>query len=205
MTMNDSNSNSNSNNRSIDTGKHYSPKYKRFYNDKYYYKDHEYDGPSRRNAYRDKSSSLDPLRALDKRIKYINRLQKTLEKKKYDKSYRICESGFTQGQGWGGLYRSWLAFLINVKKTGDLEMIERYALAIQKIERDMGLVINQFPELKLAALEYMEEEGNYDVLEERANKLHKPVEELSSQDILDVMIERDQKAYELIRASKQHN
>lgn len=181
---------------------HYSPKHKRFYNDDYYYKNHEYKGKSRRNAYINRTSSKDPLYSLDKRIKYINRLQKAIDRNDCNSSYNICESGYTKGQGWGGLHRSWLGFILNTKKTGDLEKIEYYALGVQKIEKDMGLDINQFPELQLAALEYMQDDSNYDVLEERAKKLRKPVDELSSQDILSIMIERDQKAFEELRKEK---
>jgi hypothetical protein len=31
----------------------------------------------------------------------------------YDQKFRICDSSYIAGQGWGGLYRAWQGLLIN--------------------------------------------------------------------------------------------
>lgn len=109
----------------------------------------------------------------------------------------VCESEFTRGQGWAGLARAWTGFII-AKRNNDRDLMERYALAIHRMEKDMNIALYQFQELKFAAVEYMQDKENHDLLQEKARQLHKEVDELSSNDILDVMIEQDQKAYELL-------
>lgn len=184
----------------------YSPKYKRFYNDSFYYSDprHSYK-PSRRNAftYNNRKAVADPLGVLARKVKYIQGFNRAMERGSHSDKYRICETGFTRGQGWGGIFKAWQGFIINMNKTGDVEKIETYARAIQRMEKDLGVAVNQFPELKLAALDYMQDSNHRDVLEEKARKLNKDVSELNSQDILSVMIEEDKKSYEqIIKAQK---
>jgi hypothetical protein len=76
--------------------------------------------------------------------------------------------------------------------------MQYYAEGIRRIEKDMRIEITEFPELQLAALEYVQDPENSDLLEEKAKELDKDVDELSSQDILDIMLEQDQKAYDML-------
>jgi len=167
--------------------KHYSPKYKRFYDDSYYYKDHEYK-PSKRSKYVIRRN--DPLVYINRRMN----MAKNMEREMYFNN--ICPSGWTKGQGFAALYRAWEAFIIR-KSEDDKDGMETYAKVIRKIQQDINLQIRDFPDLKLAALEYMNEDENKDLLEEKAEELEKDVDDLSTEDVLSVMMQQDRLAYEL--------
>ena len=79
--------------------------------------------------------------------------------------------------------------------------MERYALTIHRIEKDLKIPLYEFRELKFAALEYVQDEENHDLLREKARQLNKEVDELSSNDILDIILEQDLKAV-LLRCSR---
>ena len=110
---------------------------------------------------------------------------------------QICPSGYTRSHGWNALFRAWNGFIIR-KQEGDEEGMHYYAMGIQKLEKDLGLSIYPFEDLKLAAVEYANDPENQELIEERAEELNKAPDELSSQDILDIMLEQDRKAYELL-------
>lgn len=167
--------------------KRYSPKYKRFYNDQYYFKDHEYK-PSRRQFYTVKRT--DPLRYLSRRMNML----KQMEHDMYVNG--VCESGFTRGQGYGGLYRAWQAFIIR-KEDDDREGMEHYARAIRTIQQDIKVKMSQFPQLKLMTIEYLKDPENRDLLEEEAMAQNKDPDDLSSEDVLNVMMQQDKLAYEM--------
>lgn len=62
----------------------------------------------------------------------------------------------------------------------------------------MGLSVYQFEDLKLAAVEYANDPENQELIEDKAAELNKEPDELSSQEILDIMLLQDRKAYELL-------
>lgn len=163
----------------------YSPQYRKFYNDEYYFKDHEYK-PSKRNKYCIRK--VDPMVYLARRVRMARYMQK------YE--CEICDSGWTRGQGWGGLYRAWQAFIIN-KLDDNTDGMEMYAKVIRKIQKDLKIEVRQFPGLKVAALEYMTDPENRDLLQEEAERLDKDVDDMNSEDVLNVMLEQDKLAYEL--------
>ena len=108
----------------------------------------------------------------------------------------ICPSGWSRDQGWGALYKAWQAFIIR-KYENDRDGMEVYAKVIRKIQQDIGVKMHEFPDLKLAALEYMHDPENRDLLEEEAKAQDKEVEDLNTEDVLNVMLEQDRFAYEL--------
>lgn len=142
------------------------------------------------NSY--KNRTKDPLRAMANRINYLREYE--LHHSDREK-FKICESGFTKAQGWGGLYRAWQGFIIN-KKIDDQEKMHTYALAIRNIEKDMKIDIAKFPDLQLFALEYASNPKNEEVLEEEAAKIDKDVDELNSNEILGIMLAQDEKIYQ---------
>jgi hypothetical protein len=161
----------------------YSPEHRRFYNDQYYYKDKEYK-PSKRNSYWTKRK--DPLTYIKRRMSMAKRME----------YMGICPSGWSRDQGWGALYKAWQAFIIR-KEDNDRDGMERYAQVIRKIQKDIGIKIHEFADLKLVALEYMHDDENKDLLEEKAQELDKEVEDLNTEDVLNIMLEQDRFAYEL--------
>ena len=167
--------------------KRYSPEHRRFYNNQYYYKDKEYK-PSKRNSYWTKRK--DPLTYITRRMNAT----KQLEYQYYHSG--ICHSGFTKNQGWGALYKAWQAFILRYQDN-DKDGMETYAKVIRKIQNDIGIKMHEFPDLKLAALEYIHDDENKDLLEEKAQELDKEVEDLNTEDVLNVMLEQDRFAYEL--------
>ena len=168
----------------------YSPEHRRFYNDEYYFKDKEYK-PSRRNRY--VVRKVDPMAYLVRRMK----MAKSFEYQCTVGGSGICPSGWTTSQGWAGLYRAWQAFIIR-RADNDIDGMQEYARVIRKIQKDMRIEVRVFPDLKLAALEYMHEPENHDLLEEKAEELDKDdVDDLNSEDVLNIMLEQDRLAYEL--------
>jgi hypothetical protein len=164
----------------------YSPEYRRFYNDEYYFKDKEYK-PSKRAKYVVRKN-VNPIAYLARRVKMAKYMS--------SKYAEICPSGWTRGQGWGGLYKAWQAFIL-YNQANDIDSMQQYAQIIRKIQKDMQLQLHEFPNLKLAALEYARDPDNHDLLEEKADDLGKEVDDLNSQDVLNVMLQQDRLAYEL--------
>ena len=50
--------------------------------------------------------------ALERRVKLMKELDRRCTRH-YDQKFRIYDSSYTAGQGWGGLYRAWQGLLIN--------------------------------------------------------------------------------------------
>jgi hypothetical protein len=57
-----------------------------------------------------------------------------------------------EGPLWGGLHKAWLAYVI-AKSQCDCEKMKKYAIVIQKFERQLNIEINEFHELELYALD----------------------------------------------------
>ena len=58
-------------------------------------------------------------------------------------NYRYLNSGFYENQTWGALHKCWLGFVI-AKEKGEFDKIELYARRIQKLERELGLLVTDF-------------------------------------------------------------
>jgi hypothetical protein len=175
----------------------YSPKYKKWYDDRYYYSREdakEYE-PSKRKFYAKNHnwSSKNPLDELYNRVRTVRYMeQRSATNNRNAYKYRTCESGYTVGQGYGGLYKAWMGFLIN-KYENNLQGMIHYAEGIRRMEKDMKLDINEFPELLQAASEYVNNPENEELLEEEAERRRKDPDELTSEEILNIMLNSDMK------------
>ena len=67
----------------------------------------------------------------------------------YDKN-KILESGFTVGETWGCLEKAWVGFRAAKRLEND-EVMKLYASIIQRLEKELKIEVNDFPELGLCA------------------------------------------------------
>lgn len=67
----------------------------------------------------------------------------------YDKD-RILESGFTVGESWGCLEKAWVGFR-TAKRLENYADMKLYASIIQRLEKELKIEVNDFPELGLCA------------------------------------------------------
>jgi hypothetical protein len=67
----------------------------------------------------------------------------------YDKN-RILDSGFTVGESWGCLEKAWVGFRAAKRLENDEDM-KLYASIIQRLEKELKIEVNDFPELGLCA------------------------------------------------------
>jgi hypothetical protein len=63
------------------------------------------------------------------------------------------------GQTWGALHKCWLAYVIG-KNKGESDKMLLYAHLIQKLERELGIEVNDFPELGLFASDFDENDDD---------------------------------------------
>jgi hypothetical protein len=77
----------------------------------------------------------------------------------YDRD-RILDSGFTVGETWGCLEKAWVGFRAAKRLDNDKDM-KLYAIVIQRLEKELEIEVNDFPELGLCPCEPEE-----DVIEE---------------------------------------
>ena len=85
----------------------------------------------------------------------------------YDKD-RILESGFTVGESWGCLEKAWVGFR-TAKRLENYADMKLYASIIQRLEKELKIEVNDFPELGLCACNL--EEANTEEEEEEDSKL----------------------------------
>ena len=69
---------------------------------------------------------------------------------------RILESGFTVGETWGCLEKAWVGFRAAKRLENDKDM-KLYASVIQRLEKELKIEVNGFPELGLCACELKED------------------------------------------------
>jgi hypothetical protein len=78
---------------------------------------------------------------------------------------RILDSGFTVGETWGCLEKAWVGFRAAKRLDNDKDM-KLYASVIQRLEKELEIEVNDFPELGLCPCEpeedAMEEEEEQD-------------------------------------------
>ena len=80
----------------------------------------------------------------------------------YDKN-KIIDSGFTVGESWGCLEKAWVGFRAAKRLENDEDM-KLYASIIQRLEKELKIEVNDFPELGLCACN--REEANTEEAEE---------------------------------------
>ena len=67
----------------------------------------------------------------------------------YDRN-RILNSGFTVGETWGCLEKAWVGFRAAKRLENDKDM-KLYASIIQRLEKELKIEVDDFPELGLCA------------------------------------------------------
>ena len=65
----------------------------------------------------------------------------------YDKN-KIIDSGFTLGESWGCLEKAWVGYRAAKRLENDEDM-KLYASIIQRLEKELKIEVNDFPELGL--------------------------------------------------------
>jgi len=60
----------------------------------------------------------------------------------------VLPCGYTVGQSWTCLKKAWKGYKIS-KAEGDLEKMKLYASIIQKVQKELGTRIIDFPNLKM--------------------------------------------------------
>ena len=79
----------------------------------------------------------------------------------YSANDHVLESGYTVGHTWAGLIRAWMGLMLS-RHEEDLDKIIYYQKAIRKLQMEMREVdpafwIAEFPELKLEALDFYDQ------------------------------------------------
>jgi hypothetical protein len=110
----------------------------------------------------------------------------------YDKD-RLLESGFTVGETWGCLEKAWVGFRA-AKRLENFADMKLYASVIQRLERELNIEVNEFPDLGLCVCDPLNE-GNAeeDQTEEDDSKLavidfwtNEKIQEAKEDDYLEV-------------------
>lgn len=73
----------------------------------------------------------------------------------YDRD-RILESGFKVGETWGCLDKAWVGFRA-AKRLENYSDMKLYASIIQRLEKELKIEVNDFPELGLCACQLDED------------------------------------------------
>jgi hypothetical protein len=73
----------------------------------------------------------------------------------YDRD-RMLDSGYTVGQAWGCLDRAWVGFR-TAKRLQNYSDMKLYASVIQRLEKELKIAVNDFPELGLCACDLEED------------------------------------------------
>jgi hypothetical protein len=127
-------------------------------------------------------------------LSFMYRRIKSLEKLKYKArtgrlSGKMLESGFYEDQTHGALQKAWIAYVILCKKD-DFERKRYYAAVIQKLQRELGKTVTDFPELRLMALDFYQE--NRDSLPD----------DLSGEEVLELMRKGDSEFWKRVRGEE---
>jgi hypothetical protein len=69
---------------------------------------------------------------------------------------KLLDSGFYEDQTWGALAKAWLAYTISCKNE-DWDRRCYYAAVIQKLEKELGLALYPFEEIKYLATDYLDD------------------------------------------------
>ena len=113
----------------------------------------------------------------DRSSDLIQKYQKSWKKTKYmvgrNKS-QILDSLNFENQTWGALHKAWKGYIIGKNKF-ELDKMEHYAAVIQKLQKELGLKISEFPNLNLEPLDSFGENP----------------EEISEEEAFELMVQRD--------------
>jgi hypothetical protein len=76
----------------------------------------------------------------------------SFSKENNDDRDRVLDSGFTVGQTWGCLDKAWVGFRA-AKRLENYSDVKLYASIIQRLQKELKIEVNDFPELGLCACE----------------------------------------------------
>jgi hypothetical protein len=82
----------------------------------------------------------------------------------YDRG-RVLKSGFTVGETWGCLDKAWVGFRA-AKRLQNYSDMKLYASVIQRLEKELKIEVNDFPELGLCACQLDEDTAEEEECEE---------------------------------------
>jgi hypothetical protein len=128
-------------------------------------------------------------RSADAIEKYRRSWDKTKYMARRNKS-QLLDSLYFENQTWGALHKAWKGFIIG-KNKDEVDRMAYYAGVIQKLQRELGLQISIFPELKLVPLDSFD--GNAEFMPE----------EISEEEAFDLMVERDAEDLRKLREDKE--
>jgi hypothetical protein len=116
--------------------------------------------------------SLDPLQKYRKSCKKLSYLAKR-------DNLRMLDSFNFENQTWGALHKAWKGYVI-AKNKDEHNRMKYYAIVIQKLERELGIRLSNFPDVNVLALEFFREHPE-----------QLPEEEMTADQILNMLLERD--------------
>jgi hypothetical protein len=87
----------------------------------------------------------------------------------YDRD-RILESGFKVGETWGCLDKAWVGFRA-AKRLENYSDMKLYASIIQRLEKELKIEVNDFPELGLCACQLNEDTEEEEEEEEEVRRV----------------------------------
>jgi hypothetical protein len=64
---------------------------------------------------------------------------------------RMLRSGYTDGQTYDALEKAWIGYQAS-KREGIMKRMVYYAAVIQKLQKELGLPISNFPNLAMSAI-----------------------------------------------------
>jgi hypothetical protein len=82
------------------------------------------------------------------RYRYRNKKNSNDKLRKTGQS-TVLKSGYTVNQTWKGLRKAWLGYTI-AKNKGEDDRMMYYASVIQKLRKELGLPVANFPHLDIA-------------------------------------------------------
>jgi hypothetical protein len=85
----------------------------------------------------------------------------------YDRN-KVLSSGFTVGETWGCLDKAWVGFR-TAKRLENYSDMKLYASIIQKLEKELKIEVNDFPELGLCACDLEEDATEEEEEEDKDN------------------------------------
>src|SRR5690349_2857433 len=86
----------------------------------------------------------------------LHRYGKSLKKMSYminTNRSKLLDSFFYENQTWGALHKAWKAYII-AKNKHEYDRMEYYAAVIQKLQNELALPVNSFPDIGLSALKF---------------------------------------------------
>jgi hypothetical protein len=82
------------------------------------------------------------------RYRYRNKNNSDDKFRSHSSQSTVLKSGYTVDQTWKGLKKAWLGYTI-AKNKGEDDKLVYYASVIQKLRKELGLMVANFPHLDI--------------------------------------------------------